>query len=69
MTPIPQDLVEKVAMAMWDARELQFTPRLRVPYSSRQDNSSLTMATAAIQTLIDEGWKPPEKPRLLADIS
>ncbi len=82
MTDIPQDLVEKVTHAICEAECISpedclighdgygnvYYPRVNgkpvLMYKIRQES-----ARAAIQTLIDEGWKGPEKPRLLADIS
>jgi hypothetical protein len=70
MTPIPQDLVEKVArsiMAGMDYPESPDTPcsRMQADGTWKVEGPLWRVdfadgARAAIQTLIDEGWKGPE---------
>lgn len=73
MTDIPQDLVEKVAEVVWQNDSLRATYKTRrtlwTEAGELERKQAMSTATAAIQTLIDEGWKPPEKPDIVRDIA
>lgn len=65
MTPIPQDLVEKVAEVVWqnDSLRATYKPRriLWTEAGELERKQAMSTATAAIQSMIDAGWiKPPD---------
>ena len=50
MTP-PSEMVERVARAIWDARESSFPARLRVRFEDRLTSEVFDMARAAIEAM------------------
>jgi hypothetical protein len=62
------ELVEKMARAMSDTEWMQSRGVGTNP-DNQPGTLLLSMARAALQVVKEAGWRPPQKPKLLADVS
>lgn len=64
-----EELVEKVALAIYPKPRDPSTPTEREIWATLLNPEAKFKARAVIQAFLDAGWRPPEKPKLLNDVS